>query len=231
MAVADLKDGERNMIEAYPLGWPVGWKRTPVAERKRAKFSKVTWSEGAGRAVQRELSIDEGTRRILAELARMGAERESIIISTNLKLRLDGLPLSKQSQPVDVGVAVYWTDPQGKFPHCMAIDIYDRIADNLGAVAASIEALRLIERHGGAQILERAFAGFAALPAPGQIRVPGWRDVLEISSSNPERGEVRSAYRRLRSKYHPDRPQGDAQHFDEIQNAWEQACAEMGIAP
>ena len=38
----------------------------------------------------------------------------------------------------------------------MAIDAYTRTADNLAAVAATLEAMRAIERHGGAQILERA---------------------------------------------------------------------------
>jgi len=229
VAVADLRDRGRNVIEAYPLAWPVGWKRTPVAERKRAKFSKVIWSEEASRpTVQREISIDEGTHRILSELARMRAERGSIVISTNLKLRLDGLPFSKQSQPTDVGVAIYWTDAKAKMPRCMAIDIYDRIADNLGAVAASIEALRLIERHGGAQILERAFAGFVALPSPGKAR--HWRLVLGMADGQLP-SEVREAYRKLRSKYHPDREGGDAAKFYEVQVAYEQACAEMGIAP
>ena len=219
------------MIDAYPLCWPAGWHRTMAAARKRAPFSKKSWSEGAGRAILRELSINDGTERILGELSRMGVERGTIVISTNLKLRLDGLPISKQNQPVDVGAAVYWVDSKTKTPRCMAIDIYDRIADNLGAIAATIEALRLIERHGGAQVLARAFTGFTALPAPGQIRSRGWRDVPEISSQNPLHDDVRNAYLRLRSRYHPDRPRGDAQHFGEIQNAWDQARAELRIAP
>ena len=28
-------------INAYPLQWPVGWKRTDPAQRKRAHFSNV----------------------------------------------------------------------------------------------------------------------------------------------------------------------------------------------
>lgn len=216
------------MIDAYPLCWPAGWHRTMAAARKRAPFSKKSWSEGAGRAILRELSINDGTERILGELSRMGVERGTIVISTNLKLRLDGLPISKQSQPVDVGAAVYWTDSETKAPRCMAIDIYDRIADNLGAIAATIEALRLIERHGGAQVLSRAFTGFTALPAPGQTSARGWREVLDLSPDYmPQRDEVERAYKTLRSKYHPDRTGGDGARFHEIQKAYEQACAEL----
>jgi len=47
----------------------------------------------------------------------------------------------------------------------MAIDIYDTVAGNLAAVAATLDAMRAIERHGGAQILKRAFQGFKALPS------------------------------------------------------------------
>ena len=74
------------------------------------------------------------------------------IISTNLKLRLDGLPRSDQKEPDDPGVAVYW-QRLSKPKKVMAIDLYDRIADNLAAIGATLNAMRAIERHGGALIL------------------------------------------------------------------------------
>ena len=210
-------------VEAYPLRWPVGWPRSQPAERKRAKFARV----GVGYPRLKELSIADGTQRVLAELARMDVERGTIVISTNLRLRNDGLPASDQRQPEDVGVAVYWADPKTPAPRCMAIDIYDRIADNLGAIAASVEALRSIERHGGAQILARAFTGFTALPAPGQGAVRGWREVLGL---DPNRAatidDVEARYRLLRSANHPDRG-GSASAFHAVQIAYEQACQEL----
>jgi hypothetical protein len=216
------------MIDAYPLQWPIGWRRTAIAERVRAKFGKKSWSEDVGRAIVRDLSIDDGTKRVLSELSRMGVERGTIVISTNLRLRLDGLPISKQNQPSDVGAAVYWIDPATNASRCMAIDIYDRIADNLGAVAATIKALRLIERHGGAQVLARAFTGFTALPAPGQTSACGWREVLELSPDyTPQRDGIDRAYKVLRSRYHPDKTGGDGARFHEIQLAYDQACAEL----
>jgi hypothetical protein len=59
----------------------------------------------------------------------------------------------------------------------MAIDQYDRVEHNLAAIAATLDAMRAIKRHGGAEILDRAFTGFTALPAPMAGGKP-WRQVL-----------------------------------------------------
>ena len=86
--------------------------------------------------------------------------------------------------------------------------------------------MRAIERHGGAQILERAFTGFTALPAPGRITVP-WRQILGIDASakvTPEQVEQR--YRTLRSAHHPDKG-GSAETFHAVQVAYEQARQEI----
>ena len=110
----------------------------------------------------------------------------------------------------------------------MAIDQYDRVADNLAAIAATLEAMRAIERHGGAQILERAFTGFTALPAPDHQRP--WREVLGIPALPENEAQAREviegAYRRLRSRYHPDKG-GDAAAFSAVQAAYEQAITEL----
>jgi hypothetical protein len=74
-------------------------------------------------------------------------------------------------------VAVYWIKTGRKQMKCMAIDRYGRVADNMAAIAATIEAMRAIERHGSAEILERAFLGFQALPEPEQ-----WWQVLEFGT-------------------------------------------------
>jgi hypothetical protein len=211
-------------ISAYPLHWPPGWKRTPASNRVRAKFGKASRHEGYGENQRwvpgRDLTIFEGTQRVLLELSRMGMSREraqdDVVISTNLRLRLDGLPVSSQAEPADPGVAVYWQEPLGG-RKVMAIDIYDRVADNLAAVAATLDAMRAIERHGGAAILERAFTGFTALPAPitaGMKR--HWREVLQFNEgglNTPARvtgADVQQRYRQLATNVHPDRATDDA---------------------
>lgn len=196
-------------IPAFPLTWPAGWKRTPSHQRGSARFAKNS----------RRLSIAEAVERVRVELERMGVRDDDLVVSTNLKLRLDGFPRSDQGEPIDRGVAVYWQDRKQRDqpPKCMAIDRYDRVADNLAAVAATLDAMRAIERHGGAEILNRAFAGFTALPGPAAA---GWRDVLD--AADPE-----GSYRRLRSQHHPDNG-GDAEQFQRVQRAWDSYQAETG---
>jgi len=219
-------------IPAYPLRWPAGWKRTPDAERARARFAKKerkynNWTDGYGNArtsshlARKEVSIADGVERVRSELARMGVRDDDLVISSNLELRLDGFPRSGQRQPADPGIAVYWRDAGET--RCMAIDRYDRVADNLAAVAATLEAMRAIERHGGAEILNRAFTGFAALPGPAPTRE--WWVTLGVPQ-NAHRSNVDAAYRRLRSMHHPDRG-GDATAFHEVQQAYDQACREL----
>jgi hypothetical protein len=169
-----------------------------------------------------EISIAEAVSRIRTELQRMGVRDDDLVISTNLQLRLDGFPKSAQRQPADPGAAVYWRD--GGDTRCMAIDRYEKIEHNLAAIAATLDAMRAIERHGGAEILNRAFAGFAALPGPGAGDEPWW-EVLEVDETCRGMGIVGN-YRVLRSQHHPDKG-GDPERFGAIQRAYDRAC-ELG---
>jgi hypothetical protein len=152
-------------IKAYPLQWPEGWKRTAPNERGYARFRRASKKDWQGNwQHQRELSINEATLRVRKELQCMGVHDDDVVISTNLVLRLDGGPRSGQSEPNDPGVAVYWQHKGNR--RCIAIDQYTKVTGNLAAIAATLDAMRAIERHGGAEILDRAFTGFVALPAP-----------------------------------------------------------------
>ena len=200
---------------AYPLDWPIGWKRTQA--RTRAKFVGKAGSytpASAGQAPswqpKQALTIAQATDRVRAELQRMHVPHWDVVISTNLQLRNDGLPRSGQSNPADPGAAVYWKS--GKSWRCMAIDRYDRVQDNLAAIAATLDAMRAIERHGGAAILDRAFTGFTALPAPEQPF-----QVLGVGA-NASRDEIEDAYRKLAAKHHPDRG-GDSDQMARINAA------------
>ncbi|MBX6381462.1 MAG: J domain-containing protein [Microbispora sp.] len=205
-------------IQAFPLQWPVGWRRTEEWRRERAKFGKTErhfFSSGTGSYMRkRDLSVADGVQRVLEELGRMGVTRDDVVIITNIPTRLDGLPRSDRTA-VDPGVAVYWR--KGKDTRCMAIDRYDRVQDNLAAIAATIEAMRAIERHGGATILDRAFQGFTALPAP-----ESWWQVLGLSSPNVTREQIEQAHRSLIMKHHPDRGGGDTELAARINRARDQ---------
>jgi hypothetical protein len=106
----------------------------------------------------------------------------------------------------------------------MAIDTYDRVADNLAAVAATLEAMRVIERHGGATILDRAFLGFAALPASTS---KSWREVLQFGLSTPTPQMVEQRFKDLARARHPDAG-GSHDQMSELNVARVEALKELG---
>jgi DnaJ domain len=205
-------------IQAYPLQWPVGWRRTSAAERASGKFNSkerkyATAPDGSSKSwhESKDLTVAQAVERVLRELESFGVHESDIVISTNVRPTLSGVPRSGEKAPDDPGVAVYW-QKRGQKQRCMAIDRYTKVADNLAAVAATLNAMRAIERHGGAEILDRAFTGFAALPAPEQP----WQ-VLGVGA-NATRDEIDEAYRRLAMEHHPDRG-GDPQQMARINAA------------
>lgn len=209
--------------KSFPLSWPEGWKRTQT--RSRAQFGRTeTRYSQQGQAMyswKKQLSVADAVRRLLRELERMGVPDYNIIISSNAPLRLDGLPRSDK-EPADPGAAVYWKKNAKAMMRCMAIDRYDRVADNLAAIAATLEAMRAIERHGGAQILDRAFLGFAALPEKDS---QPWREVLGIEGQ-ATLDIVESRYRALVKVHHPD-VGGNRDEFEKLQQAREAARLEL----
>lgn len=204
------------MIERYPLNWPQGWPRTLVGQQRRAQFVHYG----------KRLTIFQGAERVMEELKRLGVNENDVVISTNVRTRLDGMPRSDQKEPDDHGASVYWRDlaAPGNPMRCMAIDRYTSVADNLAAIAATLEALRAIERHGGAPILDRAFTGFTALPEKASMP---WREVLKVQASvKPTSEYIKNRFRELAHQHHPDRG-GDADKFRELVAARDQALAEL----
>ena len=193
------------MTQAYPLAWPPGWPRSQSQKPGRFKGDNG------------ELTVAAGCDRVFDVLGKMGVYLDDVIISTDIQPTLSRRPRSSKKEPDDVGVAVYWNDPAGN-ERCIAIDLYNRVADNLAAIAATLEAMRAIERHGGAEILTRAFAGFVALPAPTKKT---WWQILGVRE-NATSTEIKAAFRELASKYHPDKG-GDPEMMAEINWAYRQA--------
>lgn len=194
----------------FPLQWPEDWKRVPSYLRKNGTFTKN----------KRDLTITDGVGRVLEELQKLGVHSDDVILSTSVRTRLDGLPRSGEPKPADPGACVYWRKSEKEPMRCMAVDRYTEVADNLAAIAATLEAMRAIERHGGAAILDRAFTGFAALPAPTGGRRDWWT-VLGLPST-ASRQQILDKHRELARDNHPDRG-GDAQRMAEINSARDEA--------
>ena len=206
------------MKDAFPLAWPTGWPRTPRAKQRPARFARVERSGVGLYRSPRDLTVAEGVGRVRNELRTFGVLEHTVVISTNVELRRDGWPRSERGAPADVGVAVYWADRDSGAQQCMAIDIYATVAGNLGAVAATISAMRAIERHGGAQILMRAFQGFKALPASTTpalsareaaavvARRSGADDEDTVDLILDDREWAKEGVRRAVKRTHPDSP-------------------------
>lgn len=186
--------------QRYPLAWPMNWKRTRSVDRRRADFRKHTTKivtlggQSTERTERSALTIAGGIDRLAGEIQRLGALNE--ILSTNVPVSLKGLPYSTPTEPRDPGVAIYF-DLKGK-PVCMACDKWDRVADNIAAIAQHIDALRRIDRYGVGRV-EQAFAGYAALPPS----VEDWRIILGVGDY-ATLDQVDAAFLEKAKSAHPD---------------------------
>lgn len=173
---------------AYPVSWPTG--RAKEGGRKQA-----LWQSGGS-----QLNFDQAVGRLrkqvnaITPFGRSWRVREQTL-STNYELRVDGRPRRDRGRPFDQAVAFYF-ELDGQ-PHVLACDRFDRIEDNIAAIAAHIEALRGQERWGVAD-MKQAFAGHVALPAPEQ-----WWQVLGVSE-HATADDVDRAWREKMRAAHPD---------------------------
>lgn len=197
MYESDLKGN----ITAFPLQWPIGWKRTPGHQIKRSRYG--------------DHSLAQARNEVSHQVRLMGGQ--NLVISSNLQLRTDGLPRSGQRQPADKGVAIYFQ--YRKKPMCFACDQWSAVEDNLWAIGKTIDAIRSIERAGSSDMMERAFTGYEALPAPAMSET--WWNVLGV---HPQDGleTVKAAYRQRAKETHPDAG-GSADAFQRVQKAYEHA--------
>jgi len=211
-------------VDAYPLAWPVGRPRTPLHERKPALFRRET--DG----MRRRLSVEEAMHRVRCELDMFDAV--DIVISTNAPPTRNGIPSVSRQRDDDPGVAVYFKLARGTTYalHCLACDRWDRLADNLAAIAADLDATRAKIRYGVTDQAQ-AFAGHLALPAM-DARKPWWQ-VLGFKDKPKSRAEVEEKRRRLLLQYHPDRHGGGSHAASnqaaEINAAWDEAQLELPL--
>lgn len=176
-------------VSRFPLEWPAGWKRTQSHMRQHAAFSTKSTAD-------RRMTIYVATERLEREIDRLGGSRPTL--STNVSLRLDGRPRSDE-EPRDPGAALYFTF-KGRAT-VFACDRFTRVADNIAAIAAHIDALRRVERY-GVGTLEQALAGYKALPAD---TAANWRAVFGFSEDQRVTlDELDSAFKARAKTAHPD---------------------------
>lgn len=184
---------------AYPLSWPISWKRTKFPTRSR--FGR-----------RQPPTVAQGRDGVIEELRKMGVHDWQVVISTNITLRRDGLPYSNQKEPQDTGAAVYFK-VDGK-PTVLACDKWNTVGDNLWAIAKHVEALRGQDRWGVGS-LAQAFAGYAAL---NEKTEPTCWEILDIASNATE-PQIMDAYRRKARETHPDKEGGTSELFSAVVRA------------
>lgn len=187
----------------YPLSWPAGWKRTSFRTHSQFRVSE----HRALSDLEHEVEMLGGT---------------DLIISTNIRLRNDGLPYSSQKRLEDPGVAVYFK-MDGK-DVTMAADQYVEIGDNYRAIGKTIECLRGIKRYGASDLLERAFMGFTQIT---HVPEPEWWQVLGFEQDETLDLEfVRCRFHELAKEHHPDSG-GDPEMMKLINAAWAKAQKDL----
>lgn len=178
-------------VSSSPLSWPAGWPRTASHRQDRGyQFNK----SGAAGFREKPISFADARDGLFDELRRLGAK--SPVVSTNHPVNRYGVPTESKRRLPDEGVAVYFQLKER--PMVMASDRFDSAAANMRSLALAIEAMRQLERHGGGTMMERAFSGFVALPAPMSPH-----EVLGVRpGATPE--EIDTAFRLKAKSAHPD---------------------------
>ena len=200
---------------AYPLYWPRGRKRTPSSQRQvDAPFSvgehyaaTLTHREPDGRTLERtirkhrikEVTMTVAIGRLQQQLDKLGAEH--LMLSSNVLLRLDGLPRGGQRDPEDPGVACYFTLNKKRL--VFACDKWTRVADNIAAIAAHIRSIRSVENY-GVGTTEQSFEGYRSIEDFSNGVMP-WRRVLGFAEdARPTLQEVETKWKSRMKEVHPD---------------------------
>ncbi|HEX9950301.1 MAG TPA: J domain-containing protein [Rubricoccaceae bacterium] len=195
------------MPDAFPLSWPLGRPRTRRPKPGAFKTTPAVARDG-----------------LMNELRLLGAS--SIVVSSNVATYRRGgrdvMYADQSGAREDPGVAVYyvWRGEQ----YVLACDRWARVQDNVRAIGKTVEALRGLERWGTGEMVRAAFAGFKALPAPGEGSGSPWWTVLGVGPTATA-DEIRRAYRDRAKATHPDVAGGDAAAFQSVQDALSQGLA------
>jgi hypothetical protein len=213
--------------EAYPLTWPPGRPRTPAHQRARAKFHAQTRENVGGwnRVERKPISLAVAVDELMGELRRLGIGHDgaNVVLSTNLRLRRDGLPYSDQRSPTTPAPPCTSARTTGSF--------VSRATGGTGSRTTSSPWPRRsrrsagIDRWGTGDMVQAAFTGFQAIAAAPARRA--WWVVFGVEAHTPT-ADVEERYRELARQHHPDRG-GNADAMVEVNNAWEDFQRERGL--
>lgn len=200
----------------HGLRWPRGYKRADYA--KPAKFRTGTRGQvSINEAIDRlEKAVNAFTPRFQFRSRTCDA-----VLTTQLVVAQHGRFKGNQPEPQDQGVAFYFE--LDRKPIVLCCDKWSRIADNIAAIAATLDAMRDLERWGVAEAVDRVFTGFAALPAPGEVQARTCWHVLGIPRTT-DTAAINRAYFARAKIVHPDAGDtGSTAAMAELNDARDQA--------
>lgn len=209
--MADWPDG----LQSGPIReWP-GTLRAPEA-RERAKFMRPgRWRDGKW-IPQSPVPLTRTLADLRRELEALRAIDPVMLIAVDPgQFRIDGRPYAK-ARPEHPGVILTFEIPKiGTVSY--PCDKYTRWEDNLRAIVLSLEALRLVDRHGVTRRGEqyRGFLAIEATAAPaGFATAAEAQGFLEIIVGTRQLG-LRQLLREAQRQSHPDHG-GDASVFQRV---------------
>lgn len=183
-------DDDQPQFLGHPLAWPVGWPRIPAPQRENHWAFKV--------------SFDRARSDVIESVRLLGGT--NLVISSNVPRGSRNQPLAggedSHAARLDPGVAVYFHRKGRQL--VIACDRYTRCRWNLRAIGLAVDGLRAVERSGASQLLDRAFAGFRALPAASATIEGHWTEVLGVKLDTPIE-QVEARFKELAREHHPDR--------------------------
>jgi hypothetical protein len=209
----------------YPLDWPEGVPRT--RSRYGSDFDKSRGFNAARDGALDQLRLFRASH---------------VVITSNLPTNSRGMPHSGSvGSLTDPGIAVYWVKA-GK-EHVIACDRWRTCMENMRAIEKTLEAIRGIARWGSTEMVEQAFAGFAALPpGTGEYTAPEhkpltWREIFKMAgmpafehlAAKDLLAVVKARHRELIKTAHPDFAGGGHMRAAELNAALAEAEKELGI--
>lgn len=179
---------------SYPLDWPKDWPRTESYRRASGAIFQCT--------------TGTATHDLRHDLGVLGATYAAI--SSWIPVSASGNTWRGDMGRVgldDPGVSLAFVRQDREY--ILARDAFRTPLANLRSIGLAVRGLVGLERHGGTAILDRAFAGFAALPPPATAPAERtWREILDlVDLRGPRDAQLAAAEARFRSlarHAHPD---------------------------
>lgn len=185
------------------------WPGAMTVERKRSPF-RSGWSDTM-KLLEHELKL---------------LDAKSVVLLMPLReqdIRLDGRPRA-DARPSHPGVILCFQNKHG--PQRFPCDQYLDFADNIRAIALSLQALRAVDRYGVTRRGEQ-YKGWAALPSPAAtamttVEAARWLTTFLVGPGKKldlaTLEQCQAALRQAEFKSHPDRG-GNPDDFKRCQEA------------